>query len=92
MRVFTIHDSASSAFMRPFFSQAPGAAIREFSDLVNGEKHPVSSHPEDYTLYEIGKFDESTGKLTACEPISLGNGVTFLVQPEQLSLGNGSSA
>jgi len=76
---FTIRDSASEAFMRPFFAQSKGSAIRSFSDMVNGSDHPISDHPADYTLFEVGEFDEMTGLLKVHEPRSLGNGATFLV-------------
>lgn len=88
--VYTIHDSAAEAFMRPFFAQSSGAAIRSFSDLVNGTErdHPVAAHPEDYTLFEIGQFNERTGQLVSCEPRSLGNGITFLVLTPQPQTGD----
>jgi len=78
---FTIRDSAAEAFMRPFFAQSSGAAIRSFSDMVNSDDkdHPVGQHPEDYTLFSIGSFDEQTGLMKVHPPESLGNGATFLV-------------
>lgn len=86
LKVFTIRDGACEAFMRPFFAQAAGAAIREFADLANNPEHPVGQHPEDYTLFEIGWFDEATGEICGLElgPRSLGNGSTFQVVPEHL--------
>ncbi len=81
LSAFTIRDSAAEAFMRPFFAQSKGAAIRSFSDEVNGGDSPISQHPEDYTLFELGVFDELTGRLSPTEPQSLGNGSTFLVVP-----------
>lgn len=82
LSAFTVRDSCAEAFIRPFFAQSPGAAIRSFSDEVNGGDSPVSSHPQDYTLFEIGVFDCLTGILDAHEPRSLGNGATFLLVPE----------
>lgn len=83
LRLFTIRDGATEAFMRPFAAQAPGAAIREFQDLANDQDHPIGQHPEDYTLFEIGFFNEASGELEPLEqgPRSLGNGLTFVRQP-----------
>ncbi len=93
LSAFTIRDSAAEAFMRPFFSQSKGAAIRSFSDLVNGDDdHPVAQHPQDYTLFEIGSFDELKGEFTAHEPRSLGNGATFRVVPSSYPQEVGSDA
>ncbi len=79
---FTVRDSAAEAFMRPFFAQSQGAAIRSFSDMVNGEaEHPIAAHPEDYTLFALGTFNERTGMMETHEPRSLGNGATFVLVP-----------
>lgn len=77
--VYTIRDSAAEAFMRPFFAQGKGSAIRSFQDLCNDPEHPVGQHPEDYSLFEVGSFDEVTGVLDGHEPRSLGNGATFVL-------------
>lgn len=78
LRMFTIHDAAANAFMRPFFAQASGSAIREFADLVNSDDHPIAAHPEDYALFSLGEFNEETGELVVENPpVSLGSAVTF---------------
>ncbi len=80
LSVFTIRDSAAEAFMRPFFAQSSGSAVRSFSDAVNDpEESPMGAHPEDYTLFLVGEFDELTGTFSTHEPRSLGNGSTFKV-------------
>ncbi len=80
LSAFTVRDSAAEAFMRPFFAQSKGAAIRSFADQVNDtDGNPIWQHPEDYTLFELGTFDELTGFLKVHEPRSLGNGSTFLI-------------
>lgn len=77
LKLFTIYDGAALAFMRPFVAQSDGSAIREFSDIVNSDDHPVALHPEDYALFSLGTFDEGTGELVAGKLISLGSAVTF---------------
>lgn len=78
LKLFTIYDGAALAFMRPFVAQSDGSAIREFSDIVNSDDHPIALHPEDYALFSLGTFDEGTGELVAVNPPhSLGNAVTF---------------
>ncbi len=77
LRIYSIYDSASDAYMRPFFAQSNGAAIRAFSDLVVSNDHPVGQHPADYTLFEIGAFDDNTGEIGPVVPKSLGNGLDY---------------
>lgn len=59
-----VFDSAVNAFMRPFFVPHQGHALRSFTDEINGvsgEKGPLAQHPDDYTLYCVGTFEEETG-------------------------------
>lgn len=61
--VFSVRDSASEAFAPPFCQAAVGQAVRSFSDAVNTEDkgNALSTHPEDFILYQLGTFDDSTG-------------------------------
>ena len=84
LKAFCIFDAAAAAAMRPFFAHNAGAAIREFTDIVNNPEHPIGRHPEDYTLFAIGEFDERNGVLTGSTPASLGNGLSHLRKPQLL--------
>lgn len=60
-KAFTIFDSKVGAYMQPFFMVSTGAAIRTWGDTVNDPKTQFSKHPGDFTLFEIGSYDEETG-------------------------------
>lgn len=60
--VVSIHDSALAAFMQPFFVPTTGMAVRSFTDEVKRAESPMFRHRSDYILYEVGSFDEETGK------------------------------
>lgn len=75
--IYAIHDSKAEAYMQPFFVQAAGVAIREFDKLCNDEKHPVGQHAEDYTLFELGFWDDQTGDISGQVPKAKGNGLDF---------------
>lgn len=60
--VVSVYDRAMDAFARPFFVPALGAAIRAFQDEVNRAESPMCSHADDYDLFELGTFDEDSGK------------------------------
>lgn len=61
--VFSVRDRASDTYGSPFLTVARGQAIRSFSDEVNrkDEGNQLFRHPEDFDLYELGEFDDSTG-------------------------------
>jgi len=65
MVMCTVRDAKSDLYMRPWFVQSSGVAIRSFSDEVNrdAEDNQLNRHPEDFALYEIGLFDDSDGKI-----------------------------
>lgn len=65
MVMVTVRDVKSEVYMRPWFAQTAGAAIRAFSDEVlrDASDNTLSRHPEDYALYEIGLFDDNEGKV-----------------------------
>ena len=73
--IFSIQDSKAEAYMRPFFANARGIAIREFTNLVNDKNHPVGQHPMDYTLFQIGTWDEDDGVLRGDVPQAIANGL-----------------
>jgi hypothetical protein len=77
-QVFAVHDSAAGAYLAPFVVHGEGLAVRMFNDLVSEPGHQFNKHPEDYTLFKIGRFDEATGELKSMPPQSYGNGLQFL--------------
>lgn len=60
--VCAIADVQMKAFARPFFVPTLGIAIRGFSDEVQRADSEMGKHPTDYSLHELGCFDEETGQ------------------------------
>lgn len=61
LKIFTVYDQKAKAFLPPFFMAQRPAAERAFSDCVNDDTHQFGKHPEDYTLMEIGEFNDESG-------------------------------
>jgi hypothetical protein len=59
--------------------------VRQFVDLASGTEHPVGQHPEDYTLFKVGEFNDGTGELEACIPIKLINGIEAVAQSRKVN-------
>ena len=58
-KVVAVRDRAVACFGQPQVVPTVGSAIRSFTDLINGPKDgPVSSHPEDFDLFELGEYDD----------------------------------
>lgn len=65
MVIVSVRDAKADLYMRPWFVQTAGVAIRSFSDEVNREdkENHLYNHPSDFALYEIGLFDDADGKI-----------------------------
>ena len=80
-KVFTVYDDKSEAYLQPFFLDTVGQARRAITDCVNDVNHQFCKHPSDYTLFELGTFDDSTGEFTKCRKTH-GNLIEYKTQME----------
>ncbi len=63
LNIYSIFDTASGLYSRPFFTQSDPEAMRSFEDISADADHPIGKHPEDYMLFRLGIFDDTKGKL-----------------------------
>lgn len=70
-QMFSVFDSKAAVFGVPFFMPREAAAIRAFSDLSNDKSTSVGMHPEDYTLYHVGDYDDETAHVETFKPRAL---------------------
>lgn len=78
-KIYTVHDIKAEAYLAPFFVPTAGLAIRTFAETCNTPDHDFSKYPEDYTLMELGDYDETTGLITAHPaPIAIGKALDFV--------------
>lgn len=77
-KVFTVYDSKALFYGVPFFMPTVGGAVRAFSDVCSDPQSMIYKHPGDFSLYEIGEFDDQSGQLVAMSPFKLlGHGSDF---------------
>jgi len=63
--VFSVFDNAAKAYLPPMFFRAKGEAVRAFMDAVATTDHQFSKHASDYTLFELGEWDDSNAEFNA---------------------------
>lgn len=81
MRIFTVHDSKADAYLPPFYMRTKGEAIRAFETTVKDTNSQFNKYPADYTLVELGEFDEQSASICCHEkPLILENASTFSKQ------------
>lgn len=85
VNVYSIFDTATGLYMRPFFAESDGQALRGFKDVATDADHPVGKHPEDYTLFRIGTFDDFKGHLGFEDPQSLKTALAVVSETRQVN-------
>lgn len=88
LNCYSVYDTASKMYDRPFFAQADGMALRSFGDIAVNAEHPIGQHPEDYSLFKIGVWDDNKGKLEGMAPECLATALEMVAQARQINPAN----
>lgn len=78
VKMFSILDAKTGAYMQPFFALAIGQAARMFGDNINEKDSPFNKHPEDYVLYHVADFDDNSGEVTPVGPNYVNKALHFI--------------
>jgi hypothetical protein len=73
-----IRDKKGAFYHPPYCVPTKDMAIRGFGDAVLKGNSDLSAHPEDFTLFMVGEFDQITGTVSPCEPLSIATGLDFV--------------
>lgn len=83
LRVYSVFDSKVGAYLPPIYFRSKGEAIRSFSSAVAKEDHEFCRYAEDYTLFELGEWDDSDAKFKLhLTPIPVGKAIEFVPSKE----------
>ncbi len=66
--MFAIYDAKTEAYLQPFFLPTVGSATRAFETACNDSNTQFFNNPEDYTLFQIGEFDQTSATVTDLVP------------------------
>lgn len=61
--IYSIFDSKTKAFGTPFFQLNEEVAYRTSASLLTDGDSTVRKHPEDFSLFKVGEFDDDQGKI-----------------------------
>lgn len=65
LKVYAVFDVKSAAYGNPIFLPSNGIALRTFGEACLNPESPMFKYPEDFSLFEIGMYDPSSGELKA---------------------------
>lgn len=63
LKLFCVYDSKAGYYDKPFLMRSTGEAIRGWENIVNDASTQFNKNPEDFTLFELGTYDDSTGRI-----------------------------
>jgi hypothetical protein len=61
MKVFSLYDSKACTYLQPYYAVTRGAGVRMMSDALADQDSHLRRHAADFTLFELGDFDQSNG-------------------------------
>lgn len=59
LKIFTVFDSKVGAYKEPIYLRSTGEAIRAMTETLSNPQHQFSKFAEDYTLFELGEYDDA---------------------------------
>lgn len=78
MKIFSVNDSKAEAYLPPIFFRTTAEALRAFESSCDDSNSSFSKYPSDFTLVELGEYDELTAKITThAQPRILQNAAEF---------------
>jgi len=70
LKLFVVYDSKTGSYGVPFFRDFTANALREWSEVAGGKadkQNQIAKFPADFTLFEIGEFEQLSGNLSLYE-------------------------
>lgn len=68
LKMFAPYDTKLQVWMSPMFFLHAGQAERTWMDICNSSDTLPSKHPSDFILFQVGEFDDETGRVDAVFP------------------------
>lgn len=71
MKMYSLWDSQAQMFSAPFCAPRQEIAVRAVREVLQGESNPAK-YPDEFSLFEVGEFDDATGDIEGVAPKNLG--------------------
>lgn len=81
IRAFAFLDMKVGAYSQPFWCHHPAQAARIAAELAGDPATTPGRYPSDFSLCQVGAFDDNTGSMIDVPTENLGLLSSFLVRP-----------
>lgn len=68
VQVLAVMDVKVGTFAQPFFSSTVASGQRSFREAARDRTTTLGTYPEDFQLWSLGCFDDSSGMFTQVKP------------------------
>jgi hypothetical protein len=65
VKLFAVYDSVSGVYDGPVSCQNEGVALRSFSNVARNPETQVGQHPEHYSLWLVGTWNDADGSIVS---------------------------
>ncbi len=62
-QIYAVYDSCAGIYDSPHFANSDDIVRRQFQDIATAADNPISKHPEHYSLWRLGAWDNTNGKI-----------------------------
>ncbi len=62
-QIYAIFDTCAGIYDSPHFGNSDDIVKRQFQDIATGTDNPICKHPEHYSLYRLGGWDNTNGNI-----------------------------
>lgn len=66
-KIFIFKDDKSASYGMPMVQQTRGMFLRDVQEELNRGQAVFARHPQDFSIFEIGEYDPTTGKIDLYE-------------------------
>lgn len=77
-QLIAVKDVKAGHYAKPVAVPTDAVGVRAFQDAVNDKSTEYAKHPEDYEIWNIGTYDDNSGKVVASEPRQLASAVALI--------------
>lgn len=71
--LFSVLDGKVGSWSRPFCEPTSQAAVRMVISIIRDGDNLLAKFPSDYSLWEVGQFDDETGEVSGYRPVLVRN-------------------
>ncbi len=87
-KMFTVLDTKAMAYLPPFFLPNEAVAKRVFGDMATDQTHQFGKHPEDFSMYYLGEFEDMTSvvEIDKKAPVLIETGLMIKAERDKFEL------